>query len=154
MRTFVYDSRVIENEQQIRLEHKVKKFGNVVGMFVKFFVVFFFFVVINTLLSNLVQHNNNLFTINTWRNIDEAVRVLFVDNAFTTSSFIFQFAISIVSALTFSCLDEYGLFLRALGNADEHKQEKQDNYNKREERNQTVDCYSTVSYRQKVCFLS
>ena len=154
MHSFVYGSRVIENEQQIRLESRVKNFGNFVHMVVKFFAAFIFFVVLNTLLSNLAQHTNSLFTLNTWRLIEEGSRVLFVDNAFTTTSFVYQFAISLVSALTITCVAEYGWVLRALGANDEHAEEEHSNRCKREEKPHTVNTYGLVSYKQKVCFLS
>ena len=156
MHTFVYGSRVIENEQQIRLERKVQKFGNFVGTVVKFCVAFFLFVSLNALLSNLAQHTN-LFSlntyINTYRFIQEATRVLFVDNAFTTTSFIYQFAISLITA-AFVSVAGYGLVLRTLGSCNEHGKEEQDDHKKSEQHPQTVNSFGTVSYKLKVCFLS
>ena len=153
MHTFVYGSRVIENEQQIRLERKVRKLGSWVHTLVKFLAAFFFFVVLNTLLSNLVQHTNDLFTINTYRIIQESMRVLFVDNAFTTSSFVCQFAIGVVSAFAAYCVVEYGVVLRALGVGSEKKENEEDEHDY--ERVSIVsNLFNTVSYKQKVCFLS
>ena len=153
MHTFVYGSRVIENEQQIRLERHAKRVGSWVHTAVKFFAAFFFFVVLNTLLSNLAQHTNNLFTLNTWRIIEEGTRVLFVDNAFTTSSFMCQFAIGVVSAFAAYCVAEYGFVLRALGVGSEKKEDGEDGRDDWR-KVQTVDGFNTVSYKQKVCFLS
>lgn len=152
MHTFVYGSRVIENEQQIRLERRVKTFGNFVGTVVKFFVAFLFFVVLNTLLSNLAQHADGLFTVNTYRFLQESVRVFFVDNAFTTTSFMCQFAISLLTA-TFVCAAEFGLVLRTLGAGDKPEKEHSD-HKACEYQPRTVNGYSIVSYKQKVCFLS
>ena len=157
MHTFVYGSRVIENEQQITFERHAKRVGNWIHTVVKFLVAFFLFIVLNALLSNLAQHTN-LFSlnayINAYRFIQEATRVLFIDNAFTTSSIVYQDFLVIVSALTVIGVAEYGLVVRAFGNAEEHREEEQDNHNKREEKLQTVQGCSVVSYRQKVCFLS
>ena len=157
MHTFVYGSRVIENEQQILLERKVRKIGSWVHTVVKFFVAFFLFVVLNALLSNLAHHTN-LFSVNTYLNtfrfIQEATRVLFVDNAFSTTSIVYQDLMGIVAALTVACVAEYGLVVRALGGATEHAEEEREDQNKREEHPQTVNGYSIISYRQKVCFLS
>ena len=107
MHTFVYGSRVIENEQQIRLERKFRKVGNWVHSVVKFFVAFLFFVVLNTLISNLAQHTNGLFTVHTWRILEEGVRILFVDNAFSTSSLAYQHAMRIVAALAVVVCNEH-----------------------------------------------
>lgn len=154
MRTFVYGSRVIENEQQIRLERRVKKLGSWIRTLAKSFAAFLFFVVLNALLNHLAQHTNDLFTVNTYRLIQESARVLLIDNAFSTSSFVTHVVLNIVSALTFVCVVRYALVVQALGNSDEHKEKEQDSHNKCEERPQTVNGYSIVSYKQKVCFLS
>ena len=153
MHTFVYGSRVIENEQQIRLERHAKRVGSWVHTAVKFLAAFFFFVVLNTLITNLAQHTNNLCTLNTWRIIEEGTRVLFVDNAFTTSSFVCQFAIGVVSAFAAYCVVEYELFLRALGvGADGEEKERDDTDCTSQAQTSTL--FNTVSYKQKVCFLS
>ena len=154
MRTFVYGSRVIENEQQIKFEHRFKLFGNCVGMVVKLVAAFFFFVVLNTLLSNLAQHTDHLFTVNTYRLIQEGTRVLLIDNVFTTTSIIYQDIFSIVSALAAAFIVEYGLVMHMLGNTDsESASDEKKNCNS-EQRTLTVNGYNTVSYKQKVCFLS
>ena len=153
MHTFVYGSRVIENEQQIRLERKVRKLGSWVHTLVKFLAAFFFFVVLNTLLSNLVQHTNDLFTLNTYRLIQEGMRILFVDNAFTTSSFVCQFAIGVVSAFAAYGVMEYGFTLRALGVGGEREEDEEDDHEYVREVIVT-NSFNTVSYKQKVCFLS
>ena len=157
MHTFVYGSRVIENEQQITLERRVRRIGNCVHTVVKFVVAFFLFVGLNALLSNLVHHTN-LFSVNAYVNtcrfVQEATRVLFVDSAFSTSSIVYQDLMGVVAALTVVGVTEYGLVVRALGKGDEHKEEEQDDQNRREDKLQTVDGCSVVSYRLKVCFLS
>ena len=157
MHSFVYGSRVIENEQQITLERRAKKIGNWIYYVVKALLALFLFVGLNALLSNLVQHTN-LFSPNTYittvRFIQEATRVLFVDNAFSTSSIVYQDFLSIVAALTVIGVVEYDLVVRAFGTADEHKEEEHENHNKSESKPQTVSSYGIVSYRQKVCFLS
>ena len=153
MHTFVYGSRVIENEQQIKLERRVKKLGSWVRLLVKFLAAFFFFVVLNTLLSNLAQHTNDLFTMHTYRLIQEGTRVLFVDNAFTTSSFVCQFAIGVVSAFASYCVVEYGVVLRALGVGNEKQEDEQCDHDENRPA-QTVVGFNAVAYKQKVCFLS
>ena len=156
MHSFVYGSRVIENEQQITLERRVQKLGNYVGTFVKAFVAFFLFFGLNALLSNLVQHTH-LFSFNlyveTYRFLQEAVRVLFVDNAFTTTSFLYQFTLSLVSAIICTSVVEYELVVRTFAAATEHSDEE--NYkHDHTECVSTVEVYNVVSYKQKVCFLS
>ena len=157
MQSFVYGSRVIENEQQITLKRSAQKIGNKIQSVVKAFVAFFLFVGLNALLGNLVQHTN-LFSANayvtTMRFVEEATRILLIDNFFTTSSFVCQLAISIVSAVVFAGVVEYDLVLRALGNANERGEDEKDDYSKHEEHSQTANGYNVVSYRQKVCFLS
>ena len=157
MHSFVYGSRVIENEQQITLERRAKRIGNWIYYVVKALLALFLFVGLNALLSNLVQHTN-LFSPNTYlttvRFIEEATRVLFVDNAFSTSSIFYQELLAFVAALTFVGVAEYGFVVRALGNADEHSKEGHDSHDKREEKSQTVSNYGIFSYRQKVSFLS
>ena len=156
MHTFVYGSRLIENEQQIRLEHHAKRVGSWVHTVVKFLVAFFSFVGLNALLSNIVQHTN-LFSVHTYldflRFVEEATRVLFVDNAFTTSSFMYQFAIGLISGLVVSCVAEYEFVLRALGVGDE-REENEENKHDDSRQAQSPVVFNTVSYRQKVCFLS
>ena len=153
MHTFVYGSRVIENEQQIRLESNVKKFGNFVQTVVKFFVVFILFTLINAMLSNLAQHTN-LFSLSSWRLVEEAVRLLIVDNAFTTSSMFYQDFLAVVASLTFVCVHEYGLVVRTLSGACEHNDGEQSDSSKHFEQVQVVNTCAVVSYRHKVCFLS
>ena len=123
-------------------------------MVVKLFAAFFFFVVLNTLLSNLAQHTDHLFTINTYRIIQEGMRVLFIDNVFSTSSVIYQDIFSIVSALAAISIVEYGLVMRMLGNADSNSSNDKEQNDHHEQRPQTVNGYNIVSYKQKVCFLS
>lgn len=155
MHTFVYGSRVIENEQQIRLERHAQRIGSWVGTVVKFLAAFFSFVALNALLGNIVQHTN-LFSVNTYVNLlrflEEATRVLFVDNAFTTSSFMCQFAIGVVSAFAVYCVAEYGFTLRTLGVGSEKQEDEEDHDTYRQ--SQTVVGFNTVAYKQKVCFLS
>ena len=152
MRTFVYGSRVIENDQQIRLERKVKKVGNFVGTIVKFFVAFLFFVALNIILSNLAQHPN-FSTVHVYRIIQEGARVLLIDNAFSTSSIIYQDILGIVAALTFISVAEYGFVVHLFGDTDESSL-KQAHNGKREHKPQTVNYCGIVSYKQKVSFLS
>ena len=152
MRSFVYDTRVIENERQVKLEHQVKGVGKMVRTLVKAFVAFLFFVVLNLLINALAQYTN-MFSLSTWRFIEEAMRVLFVDNAFTTSSVIYQDMFSFVLALTFAYVDEFGMFVKVLNNGGD-KEKEHTQHNKSEGTTQSTNNYGIVSYRNKVCFLS
>ena len=154
MRSFVYDSRVIENERQVKFERNAKMFGSMVRTIVKFFAAFFFMVILNLLLnsfSSLAQYSN-LFSVSTWHFIEEATRVLFVDNPFATTYLICQNFICLVLALSFTCAIELSNIIKALDNGDEQKD--QDDHHERVEKIETVNCYNVVSYKNKVCFLS
>ena len=151
MRRFVYSSRVIDNERQIKLERNVKKVGSWIGIVVKFFVAFFFFVVLNALLNSLAQHTD-LISLNTWKFIEEAARVIFAGNA-SNAHFVYINLMCFVMALTFTCVHEFGLVLKALDKGDENEETKQKD-SKREEGLRTVIGCSVVSYKNKVCFLS
>ena len=154
MRTFVYGTRIVENEQQIKFVRRVRLFGNCVGMIVKFFAAFIFFIVLNAILTNFAQHTGQLFTLNAYRVIQEGLRVLIVDNAFSTSSIIYQDLFAIVSALAAVAVTEYGLVVNLFGNYAPASAGNEKQSHKREQRVQTVNAHSIVSYKQKVCFLS
>ena len=153
MRSFVYESRVIENERQIKFERNAKRFGKLFGAVVEFFVVFLLFVIINVLLSDLMR-NANQFMCNVYRLIQDSARVFVGDNALSTLSFVSQHMLCIVLGLTFTSVHQVGLVVRTLGNGEEDKEKEQDQHNNREEKLQSVNTYSFVSYKNKVCFLS
>ena len=152
MRTFVYDSRVIENERQIKFERNAKQFGNIIGMVVKFLVAFIFFVVFNALINTIAQHSN-IFSVNTWRFIEEATRVLVVENAFATN-FLSQNVICFVLALSFTCFSELGLMVQVGNGVGRSSEKKQQRTKEREAGLQTFNQHNFVSYKDKVCFLS
>ena len=152
MRSFVYDSRVIENERQVKFERNAKMFGSMIRTTVKFFAAFFFLVILNLLLNSFscLAHYGNLFSVSTWHFIEEATRVLFVDNPFATTYLVFQNLICLILALSFTCVLELVSIIKALDNGDEHKQ--QGERHKREEKLETVNGYSIVSYKNRSAF--
>ena len=155
MRSFVYDSRVIENERQVKLERQARFVGNLVRTVVKMLVAFFFFVVLNMLINAIAQYTN-LFSLSTWNFIEEAIRVLVVDNVITTSSVVYQSLLCIVSGLVLAGVGELAMLV-LIGQQDTNsseRQEKQHTRGKREDNQQSTSNYGIVSYKNKVCILS
>lgn len=153
MRSFTYGSRVIENEQQVRLHMNVKKIGNLLHTVVSFSATFFLFVFINVLLSNLVQHTNFTF-FTAMRLVQESVEVLFSTNALSFITFFYEHAFCIMLALAFTCVYQFAFVLKSLVDSESNSDKEKETYS-----NCTHDRYvqlndSTISYRHKVCFLS
>ena len=151
MRSFVYESRVIENERQVKLERQAKQVCSALRVAAKALAAFFFFIVLNLLLNSHMQYTN-MFSVNTWHFIEEAARVLFVDNASVTEALLYEDFICFVLALSFICISEFSLVVKALDNGKDNKEKC--NYTKREDKPQTVSNCGLVAYKNKVCFLS
>ena len=151
----MYDSRVIENERQVKLERQARFVGNLVQTVVKMLVAFFFFVVLNMLINAIAQYTN-LFSVSTWNFIEEAIRVLVVDNVITTSSVVYQNLLCIVSGLMLVGIGELAMLV-LIGQQDANtsdSQEKKHTHGKREDKQQSTSNYGIVSYKNKVCILS
>ena len=154
MRNFTYGSRVIENEQQVRLQTNVRKIGNLLRAVVNFCLTFFLFVIINFLLRNLVQHTNFTF-VTVLRFVQESAEMLLSNSALSVITFVYEHFFCLMLAVAFTCVYQFGFVLngntgRSVANfANEHK-----SFGRNSRENSTqIDC-STVSYRHKVCFLS
>ena len=155
MPSFKYGSRVIENEQQVRLERHVRRIGNWLQAIVNLFVTFFLFVLINVLLGNLVQHVNLTF-VKTLHLVQESAEVLFSHNAMSaTTTFVYQHSFSLMLAFAFFCVGILGLMLiHALVKGTGNFASKQLSYGKCTKEFNIETRETTVSYRDKVCFLS
>ena len=153
MNSFTYGSRVIENEQQVRLHRNVRKIGNLLRAVVNFCATFFLFVLINFLLRNLEQHTSfTFFTV--MRFVQESVEVLLSNSALSIITFLYQHSFCLMLALAFTCVYQFGFVLSTLVSSGTNC-EKDDyaHVKSSQECNTQVGC-STISYRYKVCFLS
>ena len=153
MRTFVYGSRIIETEQQIKFERRVKTFGNWLHAIVDFFLALFLFALINLLLTHLAQQYY-LFSLNTCHLLQECARVLLVDNAISTAAFIRHQVVNFVAALVVEGVMEYAFAVRAYAGASVHDEKEHDDNSKHTEALLPVSICSVFSYKNKVCFLS
>ena len=154
MPSFKYGSRVIENEQQIRLERHVRRIGNLLHAVVRFFVTFFLFVLINFLLSNFVQHTNLTF-VKMFQLVHQNAEVLFEQSMLSAvTSFTYQHSFCIILAVAFSCVYQFVPMLSAIGNSCGNSEKETESFRKDSQESDTEKGNSTVWYRHKVCFLS
>ena len=153
MHCFMYDSRVIENEQQVRLHTHVRKIGNLLHAVVSFFVTCFLFILINFLLSNLIQHTH-MSMISTMRFVHSSAELLLSDSALSAISFAYQHSFGIMLALAFSCVYGCALVLKSLCTSENNAEKEKETYSKDSGEFHTEVGCSTISYRHKVCFLS
>ena len=152
MHCFTYGSRVIENEQQVRLHRNVRRIGNLLQAVVRVFVTFLLFALLNFLLSNLVQ-NAHLTFIKLFNIVQESAEVLFSQSV-TALSIAYQHSFCLILAVAFSCVYQFGIVFKALGNGKNDSDKEKETYSKDSCEYNTETGDSTVSYRQKVCFLS
>ena len=155
MHSFNYGTRVIENEQQVRFERNVKRLGNLLHWIARLFVTFFLFVLINLLLSSLVQHVNLTF-IKMLNLVQESAEVLFSQSAMSaTTTFISQHSFCWMFAVAFFCASLLGSVLfKVLGECKGSSESAKESYSKNNQEFCDKTCETTVSYKQKVCFLS
>ena len=153
MHSFTYGSRVIENEQQVRLERNVRKIGNLLHAVVRFFVTFFLFILINILLSNILQHAH-LTLVYTLRLLNNITEVLLNESALSVIYFAYNHSVYILLAFTFTCIYLCSLVLRALVKCDNKSEKGIETYCKENQKFSKKISDSTISYRHKVCFLS
>ena len=155
MHSFNYGSRVIENEQQVRLERNVRRIGNLLQWVVRFFVTFFLFLVINFLLSSLVQHVNLTF-VKMLHLVQESAELLFSHSAMSAATtFIYQHSFCLMFAVASFCaylLDS--VLFKLLGESKDNSEREKTSYSKNNQEFCAQTGETTVSYRQKVCFLS
>ena len=153
MHSFTYGSRVIENEQQVRLHTHVRRIGNLLRAVVNFCLTFFLFVIINLVLRNLVGHTNFTF-LSVMRFVQENAEVLVGNSALSVITFLYQHSFCLMLALAFSCVYPFDFVLSSIVNsASSCEQDKQTQLNYSQEHNLKVG-YSAISYKHKVCFLS
>ena len=153
MHCFLYDSRVIENEQQVRLERNVRRIGNLLHAVVNFFVTFFLFILINFLLSNLVRHTNLTF-VSMLRFVQESAEVMVSQSALSAVCIAYQHSLCIVLAFAFTCVYYIGLLLNSLCNGEVSTEKEHSTHSKDSGEFSANTGVSAVSYRDKVCFLS
>ena len=154
MPSFKYGSRVIENEQQVRLERHVRRIGNVLHAVVRLFVTFFLFILINFLLSSLVQHANLTF-MKMLHLVQESAEVLFSQGAAAITTFMYQHSFSLMFVVAFFCASVLELVLiKLLGNGTDSSEREHNSYNRDNCEFNTETGRAAISYRHKVCFLS
>ena len=155
MPSFKYGSRVIENEQQVRLERNVRRIGNVLHAIVRLFVTLFLFVLINFLLSSLVQHINLTFE-KMLHLVQQSAEVLFSHSAMSAiTTFIYQHSFCLMFAVAFFCASLLeSLLIKLLGQGNDSSEREHTTYNKESCEFNTETGVTAVSYRHKVCFLS
>ena len=155
MPSFRYGSRVIENEQQVRLERHVKRIGNVLHAIVRLFVTFFLFILINFLLSSLVQHVNLTF-VKMMHLVQQSAEMLFSQSAMSAATtFVYQHSFSLMFVVAFFCASLLELLLiKLLGNGTDSSEREHNSYNKDSRVFNTETGRVAISYRHKVCFLS
>ncbi|MCH5152665.1 MAG: hypothetical protein J1F68_01720 [Clostridiales bacterium] len=155
MHSFNYGSRIIENEQQVRLECNVRRIGNLLHAVVRLFVTFFLFVLINILLSSLVQHVNLTF-VKLLHLVQQSAEILFSQSALSAvTGFLYHQSFSLMLAVTFfcACLLELVILNLLCRTTQNVELEKEKHTHIRRVFN-TEAGEVAVSYRQKVCFLS
>ena len=124
-----------------------------VRSFVKFFVAFFLFALLNLWIDVFTKHTH-LLSVNTFRLLEEGLHAFVNQNVMTFVSIINEHNLFAAVAIAFAGAFGAAVIASVIATAKshdngdnqvrDHKQVKQDC--------QTVAC--TVSYRQKVCFLS
>ena len=153
MPSFVYGSRVIENERQVKLQRNVRKIGNLLHAVVSFFVTFFLFVLINFLLRNLVQNVNLTFD-KMLHVVQQNAELLLSHGALSVISFIYQHSLCLMLAVAFTCVYQLGLMLMSLVNKDSDSDKQKETYAKDNQQLSAQVTFSAISYKYKVCFLS
>lgn len=153
MRCFTYGSRVIENEQQVRLQKNVKKIGNLLHAVVNLLVTVFLFVLINFLLSNLVQ-NAHLTFVRMLNLVTESAELVFGHSAMSVVYFAYQHSFCLLLMVAFTCVYQFGLVLTSLVNRAKDCEKQKATYSKDSQQFGTETVKGIISYRHKVCFLS
>ena len=153
MPSFVYGSRVIENERQVKFQRNVRKIGNLLHAVVSFFVTFFLFILINFLLRNLVQNANLTFD-KMLNFVQQNAEFLLSHSALSVVSFIYQHSLCFMLAVAFTCVYKLGVMLTSLVGTGSNFDKQKQSYNKDSQQFNTQTAFSTISYRHKVCFLS
>lgn len=153
MPSFKYGTRVIENEQQVRLEKNVKRIGNWLQAIVRVFVTFLLFVLINALLSNLVQHTQLTF-VKMMGLVQESAEMLLSHSAMSALYLSYQHTLSWILAIAFICVYEIAVVVSALNSGENEPKQANTTFNNDCRSFDTENVDSVVSYRHKVCFLS
>ena len=147
------DTRLSVNEGMEKLNKDVRKFGRMVKSFVKFFVAFFLFALLNLWIDVFTKHSH-LLSAHTFRLLEDGLHAFINQNVSAFVSVIAERNLFAALALAFAGV--FGVTCIASVLATVQSDDKGDN-NVRAHSQFRQDCVassSTVSYRQKVCFLS
>ena len=152
MKYFQYGSRVVENEQMLRLHSNVKKFGNAIKSVVHFCVAIIIFVALHTLLHSLT-HNTGLFTFSTYRVFMEGASYVVNFDALAMISFLYEH--SVYALLSFAFSYAFAICYKIFFMSGETKDAENFVTYVRSDFSQSVQSgISVISYRHKVCFLA
>ena len=153
MSYFVYGSRLIENERQVRLKKYARKIGNLLRAVAAFFATIFLFLFM-LVLPNLVQHvDPTLLKLLAF--IFESLEHVIAHGVLpVVSTVIGHHSFCCVLAIVVTCVFNFATVAMAQGSCElEQKQEQEAYHFHRDELHRVAVC-NTVSYKFKVCFLS
>ena len=153
MQYFQYGSRIVENERVIRLESKVRKFGNMICGIVEFFVAVILFTTLNSLLHNLSQ-NVGLSSISSYRLLVESINLFANNDALAFVLHIYDHVSGIVMTLTFTCVCVIAYMISICRCSEANSVQNSSTYACENFVQSAVDVHSVLSYRHKVCFLA
>ena len=149
---FLLDTRII-NEGIDKFNKDVRRFGKLLRSIVKFVVAFFSFALLNICIDLFTKHTH-LLSVNNFRLLQEGLRVFINQNLVTFTSIIAERDLFAAMVMAFACLFGAAVISRAFitANSDANGNNEVKDYKQVKNDCKTVSC--TVSYKQKVCFLS
>ena len=147
------DTRLSVNEGMEKLNKDVRRFGKMVRTFVKFFVAFFLFTVLNLCIDVFTKHSH-LLSAHTVRLLEEGLHAFINQNVHTFVSIIVERNLFAMIAAAFAGVFGVSCIAGVLATARSHDKGDDNVRNHEQFKQDCVAATSTVSYRQKVCFLS
>ena len=147
------ETRLVVNGGMEKLNKDVRKFGKMVRGFVRFFVAFFLFALLNLWIDVFTKHTH-LLSAHTFRLLEEGLHAFINQNVLAFTSIISER--NLFASIAMAVDGVFGSICIASVLATAKSDNKGDN-NVRNHKQFKEDCVaasSTVSYRQKVCFLS
>ena len=149
---FLLDTRII-NEGIDKFNKDVRRFGKLLRSIVKFVVAFFSFALLNICIDLFTKHTH-LLSVNNFRLLQEGLRVFINQNLVTFTSIIAERDLFAAMVMAFACLFGAAVISHAFitANSDANGNNEVKDYKQVKNDCKTVSC--TVSYKQKVCFLS
>ena len=150
--TFFIDPLFVEEGME-KLNKDVRKFGKMIRLLVKFLVAFLLFVLLNICIV-LITKRTYLLSVQTFRLLEEGLRAFINENLITFASLVSGRNTFLVMAMTLVCSFGVGMISYAFvaTQSDDESDDKVQERNYEEQECVAVPC--TVSYKQKVCFLS